>query len=72
MKNIWEQYYDRSAIQEGMASSFDLFGQGSSFKNKYREPEITLATTSIYRNFSEVSRYLNQSLKIFSSRYAKG
>jgi uncharacterized membrane protein len=72
MKNIWEQYYDRSAFREGMASSFDLFGEGSSFKNKYRESEITFATKSIYSYFSEVSRYLNESAKHFALRYAKG
>lgn len=58
--------YSRPLFLEGAISAFDLFGVSSTFKIKslpFNKPESQKQT--ILRNFAEVSKYLNESFRLF-------
>lgn len=59
----WNRYYERSPFMEGIAGTFDVFGENSSF---HTSPDRQSKTQYIRRrmkmHFQEVGKYLGQAM----------
>lgn len=68
--SIWYDFYDRPAYFEGAASTFDLFGEGSSFRSTTsRFGEMRFIGHRIENNFIDAKRHLNQAVKYLLENY---
>ncbi len=55
----WDNYYERRPSIEGIAGTFDLFGENSSFHfPRCRQSETGYVRYTIGNNFQKVGRYL--------------
>jgi len=75
MKNLWAQFYRRRAFFEGMASTFDLFGENSSFKKHFFQyndsNNMKSLVNSIGQDFYEVGQTLKHSIRNFENNYVR-
>lgn len=70
--SIWYDYYDRPAYFEGAASTFDLFGESSSFRSPTSHfGEMGYIRNRIKNNFFESNRHLKQTMKFLLENYGK-
>ena len=62
----WNRYYERSPFMEGIASTFDVFGENSSFRTPLgRQNKTQYISRRMKMNFQEVGRYLNQAMNYY-------
>lgn len=65
----WNRYYERSPFMEGIASTFDIFGENSSFRKPLnRKSKTQHVGRRMKMHFREVGRYLNQALNHYDEK----
>ena len=62
----WNRYYERSPFMEGIASTFDVFGENSSFRTPLdRQNKTQYIRRRMKMHFQEVGKYLNQAMNYY-------
>ncbi len=70
--DTWNKYYDRSGYLEGVSSTFDLFGENSSFQSPTGQfSEVDYIRYSLNRSFNRSSKYLRIAMRKFKEKHEK-